>query len=377
MTVYLDNAATTRVCKEAAEAAAHVMTECYGNPSSPHKLGRDAKHILDTAKAQVASVIGANPEEMYFTSGGTESNTWALQKGALIKKRIGSHIISTALEHDSIRKNLDYMESIGFQVTRLAPNAAGIITPDAVMAALRPETALVSLMSVNNETGTITDIPLIAKKMKEVNTQALLHTDAVQAFLKIPIHVSDYGADLISISSHKIHGPKGVGALYVKKGLRISPLLLGGMQEGGFRGGTEGLPQIAAFGAAASLGWAHMKETVSVMSALRETLISILTARIPKLQVIGGGAPHILNIACPGYGAEILMNLLERENIYVSRSSACKKGKRSHVLEAMRLPNTVIDGALRISFSRFTTQEEIFYFADKFTEAYEQILPRL
>ncbi len=356
---YLDNSATTRVCPEAAEAAMLAMTEIYGNPSSTHTKGREAKQLLDKSRKQVADALGCTAQELVFTSCGSESDNWAILNGAELMRRKGMHIISSQVEHDAVRKSLDELERRGFEVTRLKPDETGAIPVQAVMEALRPDTVLVTLMLVNNETGAVTDIGAIAKAMKKAGSQALLHTDAVQAFMKLPFTVKTLGADLVSVSGHKIHAPKGIGALYIKNGVKLKPYLLGGGQENGRRAGTEAMPQIAAFGAACQTAREHLQENYERMAALRQLAIDALRRDIPELVVIGGGAPHILSISLPGWRSEVLMNYMEAREIYVSKSSACKKGGRSHVLEAIGLAPKVIDGAIRIGLSRFTTQEDI------------------
>ena len=356
---YLDNAATTRVCPEAAEAALAAMTECYGNPSSTHAKGREAKKLLDKARNQVAAAVGCADAELVFTASGTESDNWALLGGAEAMHRKGRHIISSAVEHDAVRKCLDDLESRGYEVMRLKPDETGAISPEAVAQALREDTILVSLMLVNNETGAVTDISAISRILREAKSEAILHTDAVQGFLKIPFSAKTLGADLISISGHKIHAPKGVGALYVRKGLRLKPLLLGGAQEAQRRAGTEALPAIAAFGAACEAGRAVFDDSRAHMEALRQSAMEMLRPEIPELQLIGGGAPHILSLSLPGWRSEVLINYLEAQEVYISRSSACKKGARSHVLEAMGLRPAVIDGAIRVSFSRMSTREDV------------------
>ena len=351
---YLDNAATTQVCREAADAALKVMTEDFGNPSSTHTKGRQAKKILDDSRAAVAKALGAKSEEVIFTSCGSESDNWAVIKGAEAGQRWGKHVISSAVEHDAIRRSLDELESRGFEVTRLMPDATGRIPVESVASALREDTVLVSLMMVNNETGAVTDIRAVSDAIKKAGSKALLHTDAVQAFRKLPFRADALGADLISASGHKIHAPKGIGLLYIKSGTKLKPFLLGGEQENGRRAGTEAMPQIAAFAAACSLDSAS-----SQMRALKETAIERLTLAIPELCYIDTEAPHILSVSMPGWRSEVLMNFLEAQQIYVSKSSACKKGKRSHVLEACGLRNDVIDGALRIGFSRNNTEADI------------------
>ena len=367
--IYFDNAATTAVCPEAAAAALLAMTEIYGNPSSTHTLGREAKTLLDTSRASVADALGCLPEELVFTSCGSESDNWALRGAAQAQKRVGKHIISSMAEHDAIRKTLDALEQEGWEITRLAPDKRGAIPAEDVEAALREDTALISLMMVNNETGGVTDIGAISAMLKRHHSAALLHTDAVQGFLKVPFSAKTLGADLISISGHKIHAPKGIGALYVRKGLRLPSFIMGGAQENGRRAGTESMPLISAFGVAAKLGKEKMADSTAKMQELRTYLMQELTAKIPGLLVIDGGAPHILSISLPGYKSEVLMNYLERQNIFVSRSSACKKGKRSHVLEAMKVRDDQIDGTLRIGLSRYSTMQEAETFVSALAEA--------
>ena len=357
--VYLDNAATTRVCPEAAEAAVHMMTECFGNPSTTYKLGREAKAAVDKARGQIAKALGCQPDEVYFTSCGSESDNWALLSGAEYMKRRGRHIISSTVEHDAIRKSLDELEKRGFEVTRLKPDASGAIPVQSVADALRDDTILVSLMMVNNETGAVTDISAVSRELKRAGSQALLHTDAVQGFMKVPFRAKTLGADMISISGHKIHAPKGIGALYIRAGLKLKPFIVGGSQESGMRAGTEAMPQIAAFGAACEAARVDMAGNIARMSAFKAQIVERLSAGIPELLYVDTAAPHILSISLPGWRSEVLMNYLEAREVYVSKSSACKKGGRSHVLEAIGLEPRVIDGALRIGLSRYTTQEDI------------------
>ena len=355
---YLDNSATTKVCPEAAQAALRAMTEVYGNPSSTHTVGREAKKLLDSSRAQTAAALGCTAGELVFTSCGSESDNWAILGGAEAMKRRGKHIISSAVEHDAVRKSLDELESRGFEVTRLRPDETGAISADAVADALRPDTILVSLMLVNNETGAITDISAVSKALKRAGSQALLHTDAVQAFMKLPFSAKTLGADMISVSGHKIHAPKGIGALYIKNGLRLKPFILGGGQEAGRRAGTEAMPQIAAFAAACQAA-GDVKANAAHMAALKQLAVDRLKEALPEIRFIGGGAPHILSLSLPGWRSEVLMNFLEAREIYVSKSSACKKGGRSHVLEAIGLDAKTIDGAIRVGLSRFSTEEDV------------------
>ena len=370
---YLDNSATTRVCPEAAEAALKAMTENYGNPSSTHTKGREAKRLLDESRRQVAAALGCTPQELVFTSCGSESDNWAILNGAELMHRRGKHVISSMVEHDAVLKSLDELERRGYELTRLRPDKTGAIPVQSVLEALRPDTVLVSLMLVNNETGAVTDIAAIARAIKKAAPQVLLHTDGVQAFMKLPFTAKSLGADMISISGHKIHAPKGIGALYIRNGLKLKPFILGGSQESGRRAGTEAMSQIAAFGAACAVAKVGFKENTERMAALRSLAIEELQREIPELVVIGGGAPHILSISLPGWRSEVLMNFMEEREIYVSKSSACKKGGRSHVLEAMGLEPKVIDGAIRIGLSRFTTEEDIYALRDGLRAARERL----
>ncbi len=356
---YLDNSATTRVCEAAAKAAYEAMTSIYGNPSSTHTKGREAKKLLDSSRAQAAAAIGCKPAELVFTSCGSESDNWALLSGAEAMHRKGKHIISSLVEHDAIRKTLDELEKQGYEITRLAPDNTGAISVESVKNALRDDTILVSLMLVNNETGAVTDIRGIADMLKKSGSQALLHTDAVQGFMKVPFSAKTLGADMISVSGHKIHAPKGIGALYVRDGLRLKPFIAGGAQENGRRAGTEAMPQIAAFAAACAEASKNMDAGISRMAAQKVEIIDRLSAGIPGLKYVRTAAPHILSISLPGWRSEVLMNYLEAREVYVSKSSACKKGGRSHVLEAIGMKSAVIDGAIRIGLSRFTTDDDI------------------
>ena len=376
MEVYLDNAATTRVCPEAADIAYKTMLETYGNPSSTHTKGREAKAVLDNARKQLAAALDCAPGEVYFTSCGSEGDNWAIINGAESMRRKGLHIISSEVEHDAVRKSMDELKRRGFEVTMLKPESDGSISPEAVAAALRPDTVLVSLMMVNNETGAVTDIAAVAKALKKAKSIALLHTDAVQGFMKVPFSAKRLGADMITVSGHKIHAPKGIGAWYIKTGVKIKPYIMGGAQESGLRAGTEAMPQIAAFGKACELAKASMDDATERMAKLRQYAAGRIVAEMPEAVIIGGGAPHILSVSLPGWRSEVLMNFLEARSVFVSRSSACKKGGRSHVLEAMGLPAEVIDGAVRISLSRYTTKDELDELCSALKDAHDTLAHR-
>jgi cysteine desulfurase len=338
-------------------------------------MGREAKKELDLAREQVAGAIGAKPEDVYFTSGGSEADNWAIAGLEKITFRRGKHVITTAVEHDAVRRPMERLADQGWEITWLKPDGDGRIAAEDFENTLRPDTVFASVMLVNNETGAVNPVGEMAAAIRRRKTGTILHTDAVQGLCKVPINVRKLGADLISLSSHKICGPKGCGALYISPGVKLPPLILGGGQEKGRRAGTEAMPAIAGFAEAVRLGMAEMDETTERMRRLRDWLAEAVPAQIPGAVIIGrGDAPHILSLSLPGYRSEVLMNCLEQDGISVSKSSACKKGGRSHVLEAMGLPDRVIDGALRVSFSRYSTQEEAAYFLQRLRAAAERLI---
>lgn len=369
MTIYFDNAATTRVREEAAEAALRVMREDYGNPSSTHHMGRRAKDALDLARRQVAGALGAQPDEIYFTSGGTEADNWAVFGAAEALYHSGRHIVTSMTEHDAVRGPAAVLESRGWEITRLAPDKSGRVPLESFAEALREDTVLASVMLVNNETGAVNPVADMAREIRRRGFKTLLHTDTVQAFMKVPFTVRSLGADLISVSSHKIGGPKGAGALYVRNGVRLRSVLYGGHQERDARPGTEALPAIAAFGAAAEKARSETETSLTAVRGLYDHIVSRLKDALPDAVILSpGDSPYILSLSLPGYRSEVLLNALDAEGICVSKSSACRKGARSHVLEAMKLDSKVIDGALRVSFSHESTLEEADIFVDRLTE---------
>ena len=358
--IYLDNAATTRVCPQAAQAALEAMTEQYGNPSSRYPLGREAAKRLKEQRGQVAAALGCAPEEIFFTSCGTEGDNWAIRGALELGKRKGKHIITTAYEHAAVLEPCKALEREGYEVTWLKPDRTGHISIDELTAALRPDTVLVSMMLVNNELGTIQPVAEAARAIKAARSPALLHTDAVQAFLKIPFTPKALGVDLLTISGHKVRAPKGVGALYIRKGLRFPPLMLGGGQEEGMRPGTEATAQTAAFAAACAVGKAEMNSYTVRMKELKEYALESLLGAIPELKRVGEGeAPHILCLTLPGYKSEVLVRVLGDMGVCVSAGSACHRGKPSHVFAAMGLPKNEMDGAFRVSFSPDSTREDV------------------
>lgn len=372
--IYLDNSATTKPCAEAVEAMTLALTEGWGNPSALYQFGIDAAAQLRTARSRVAAALGAEPDRVFFTSGGTEADNWAIFGTAQRYGKKNKHIITTAIEHPAVLNCMKLLEMQGYEVTYLEPDSLGRITLDALKATLRKDTILVSCMMVNNETGAVMPIAQMAKLTHRVCPDAVFHTDAVQGFLKIPFQAKSLGADLISISSHKIHGPKGAGALYINPRLKsFPPLILGGGQEKGLRSGTEGTPVILGFAAACQTMSATFREDISQEKALLERLAEKL-CKLDAVKINGThDAPHILSIAIPGVPTQNSINVLQDAGICVSAGSACAKGHRSHVMTAMNLSPEVIDGSFRVSICRDTTQEEL----DKLVAVIEtEIIPR-
>ena len=363
--IYLDNSATTKPCAEAVEAMTLALTENWGNPSALYSFGIDTAKQLRAARTQLAAAMGAEPDRVFFTSGGTEADNWAIFSTAKRFGKKNKHIITTAIEHHAVLHAMEELEHQGFEVTYLQPDDKGNITLDALKNALRKDTILVSIMMVNNEAGSVMPIDKMAKLTHRICPDAVFHTDAVQGFLKIPFQAKNLGADLISVSSHKIHGPKGAGALYISPRLKSFPAyLVGGGQEAGFRSGTEGTPAIFGFAAAAAAGAKTLKADIAHEKELLQNLI----ARLETMEglVINGAhdAPHILSLSVPGVPTQNTLNLLQEDGICVSAGSACAKGHRSHVLTAMNLKPEVIDGAFRISICRNTTADELTVLAD-------------
>ena len=372
--IYLDNSATTRPCPEAVAAMTAAMTEAWGNPSALYNFGIDAARDLRTARKQVAAALGAEQERVFFTSCGTEADNWAIFGTAKRFGKRGKHIITTAIEHHAILNCTKELESQGFEVTYLQPDKLGRISLDALKAALRKDTILVSVMMVNNETGAVMPISQMAKLTHRVCPEAIFHTDAVQGFLKIPFQAKTLGADLISISSHKVHGPKGAGALYISPRLKsFPPLIYGGGQESSYRSGTEATPAIFSFAAACTAGTATFRGDISREKALLEELISKLNQTDGVVLNGAHEAPHILSLAVPGVPTQNSINILQDAGICVSAGSACAKGHQSHVLSAMGLSSEVIDSSFRISLCRDTTEEELNAFYEILKE---NIIPR-
>ena len=358
--IYLDNSATTKPCAEAVEAVAGALTRDWGNPSALYDFGISAARQLRAARHAVAAAMGAEPDRVFFTSCGTEADNWAVYGTAKRFGKRGKHIVTTAMEHHAILNCMKDLEAQGFEVTYLQPDALGNISADALKAALRKDTILVSVMMVNNEAGSVMPIAQMAKLTHRLCPDAIFHTDAVQGFLKIPFQAKTLEADLISVSSHKIHGPKGAGALYISPRLKsFPPLIQGGGQEGGYRSGTEGTPALFGFAAAAEAGGKTFREDIARERGLLENLCARLEA-LPGVQLNGAhDAPHILSVSIPGVPTQNSINILQDAGICVSAGSACAKGHRSHVLTAMGVSEKAIDSAFRVSLSRETTQEDI------------------
>ena len=358
--IYLDNSATTQPCPACVRAMTEALTDCWGNPSSVYALGIDAAHRLRQARQAVAAALGAEPDRVFFTSGGTEADNWAILSAAERLGKRGRHIITTAVEHHAVLHPMQKLEAKGFEVTYLQPDHDGNITVEELKKALRPDTILVSVMMVNNEAGSVMPIQQMARLTHRLCPDALFHTDAVQGFLKVPFSAKTLGADLISVSSHKIHGPKGCGTLYISPRLKSFPALLqGGGQEGGYRSGTEGTPAIFGFAAACAAVSATFREDFPRERAL----IGEFAEKFAALEgvTVNGchEAPHVLSLAIPGVPVQNTINILQDHGICVSAGSACAKGHRSHVLSAMALPPETIDSAFRVSICRDTTREEL------------------
>ena len=358
--IYLDNSATTKPCIQAVEAMTKAMTENWGNPSALYNFGIDTARELRTARHQLAAAMGAEPERVFFTSGGTEADNWAIFGTVKRLGKRGRHIVTTAMEHHAILNCAKDLEAQGYEVTYLKPDSMGRISPEDLKNALRKDTILVSIMMVNNEVGSVMPISQMAKLTHKLCPDAIFHTDAVQGFLKIPFQAKTLGADLISVSSHKIHGPKGAGALYISPRLKsFPPLLLGGGQEGGYRSGTEGTPAIFGFAAAAEAVSKTFREDIAREKELVSCLVEKLSA-LPGVVLNGAHeAPHILSVSIPGVPTQNSINILQDAGICVSAGSACAKGHRSHVLSAMGISPEIIDCTFRVSLCRDTTIEEL------------------
>ncbi len=366
MEVYLDNSATTRVFPEVAEAMVKIMCEDYGNPSSMHNKGVESERYIRYAKEVFAKILKVNEKEIYFTSGGTESDNMAIIGCALANHRAGKHLITTVIEHPAVLQTFAYLEKQGFQVTYLPVDRTGRIELDVLKNAIRPDTILVSIMHTNNEIGAVQPIAEAGALIKKINPNILFHVDAVQGFGKFRIYPKKMNVDLLSVSSHKIHGPKGVGVLYVGERVKIQPIVFGGGQQKGLRSGTENVPGVSGMARAADLMYANLEQDTDKLYALKERFIKGLES-MEDMKVNGltgrDAAPHIVSVSVRGIRSEVLLHALEDRGIYVSAGSACASNKPmiSATLKAIGVERDLLDSTIRFSFSVFTTEEEIDY----------------
>ena len=358
--IYLDHAATTPVPKAVADAMYEVLTGQFGNPSSQYPTGQEAKQLVEGCRSVIAKALGCQSKNLYFTSCGTESDNWAIQAAVWQGRHNGRHIITTAVEHSAVLESCKWLEKQGCEVTYLQPDKDGNIHVEQVENALREDTVLVTMMLVNNETGCLFPVKETAQLLKAKKSKALLHSDAVQGFMKVDCDPVGWGVDMMSLSAHKIGGPKGIGALYIADSFRnVRPLLPGGGQEGGLRSGTEATAQIAGFAKAVELRSEHLAQklqhTAEIKEYCREKLLTI-----PGMVSVGNGtAPHILSMALSGYPSANIVTDLGEKGICISAGSACHRGKSSHVVSTLGLDKRTAAGVIRISFSPDTTKEDI------------------
>ena len=374
--IYFDNASTTKPSNEVIREMMQTYVTAFGNPSSLHSFGRESVALIDKAREQIANAIGAKPNEIYFTSGGTEANNWAIRGLAYANKAKGNHIITSKIEHPSVLEECKKLENEGFQVTYLDVDDKGIVKLADLLHYINNKTILISIMSANNEVGTIQHIQAIAKTAKEKGIK--FHTDAVQAFGHIAFNVEAMGIDAMSISSHKINGPKGVGALYIKNGVKIDNFIVGGEQERGLRGGTQNVPAIIGFGKAVEIAARDMIVKNKKTKILAEYLISKLQENFEEIKFNGHNAQRlqgIVNVSFDNIKADSIITLLDLNGIAVSAGSACSAGsvEPSHVLKAMGLDDILAQGAIRISLSSSNTKEEIDYFIEKLKPIVERL----
>ena len=358
--IYLDHAATTPVPKAVADAMYEVLTGQFGNPSSQYPMGQEAKQLVEGCRSVIAKALGCQGKNLYFTSCGTESDNWAIQAAVWQGRHNGKHIITTAVEHSAVLESCKWLEKQGWEVTYLQPDKDGNIRVEQVENALREDTVLVTMMLVNNETGCLFPVKETAQLLKAKKSKALLHSDAVQGFMKVDCDPVGWGVDMMSLSAHKIGGPKGIGALYIADSFRnVRPLLPGGGQESGLRSGTEATAQIAGFAKAVELRSEHLaqklRHTAEIKEYCREKLLTI-----PGMVSVGNGtAPHILSMALSGYPSANIVTDLGEKGICISAGSACHRGKSSHVVSTLGLDKRTAAGVIRISFSPDTTKEDI------------------
>lgn len=378
MGIYLDNSATTKVFKEVGDLVSQIFQEDFGNPSSMHLKGLEAERYVKYTKETLARIMKVKDKEIYFTSGGTESDNWALIGTAMANYKAGKHLITTRIEHPAILRTMEYLENQGFEVTYLPVDREGVVSLKALEQAVRADTILVSMMHVNNEVGVIQPIVQAADIVKRINPRTLFHVDAVQGFGKLPIYPQKWQIDMVSVSGHKIHAPKGVGFLYIREGVKIKPLIYGGGQQRNYRSGTENVPGIAGLGKAAEILYCNLESDNRRLYALRDYFINGLYC-IKNIKVNGPenrkGAPHIVSVSFEGVRSEVLLHALEEQGIFISAGSACaaKKHTISDTLQAMKLSQDALDSTVRFSFSVFTTKEEL----EITLNALKEIIPML
>ena len=374
MEAYFDNSATTPVYPEVRDLMVKIMEEDYGNPSSLHMKGVTAARYIKDARESLAGEMKVMPKEIVFTSGGTESNNMALIGGALANRRTGNKIITTSVEHASVGSPMDFLADMGFDVVRIGVDSSGQIDMDQLMSEVDDDTIIVSVMYVNNEIGTVMPIADIARLIKEKNPNVLFHVDAIQAFGKYRIYPKRMGIDMMSISGHKFHGPKGVGALFIRDRVKVKPIIYGGGQQSGMRSGTENVPGIAGMALAAEITYNGLEEKMEHLRQLKEHLISELT-QIDDVYSNSGDAPHIASITFKGVRSEVMLHALEEREVYVSSGSACSSNKQhaSGTLKAIGLPQDKLESTLRFSFSPENTMEQV----DYAVECCRQLLPVL
>lgn len=373
MEAYFDNSASTRVLDGVRDIVVKTMTEDYGNAAAKHRKGVEAERYIREARAVIADTLKVQEKEILFTSGGSESNNMALIGTALANPRLGKHIISTAIEHPSVYNPLAYLESLGYEITFLQVDENGHIRLEELQAAIRPDTVLVSVMYVNNEIGAVEPIEEISRIVREANPKTIFHVDAIQAYGKFRIRPKKQGIDLLSVSGHKIHAPKGVGFLYIRDGVKVKPLIYGGGQQGGMRSGTENVPGTAGLGVAAREMYEHFDEHVRRITELKD----YMTDRLGELTDVkinskkgAESAPQIVSVSFGGVRSEVLLHALEDKGIYVSSGSACSSHHPgvSGSLKGIGLPTKYLDGTIRISFGVFNTKEEVDYCIDTLKE---------
>ena len=378
MEIYLDNSATTKIDPEVLKLMGKIMEEDYGNPASLHKKGVEAEKYVRKAKEQIASTLKCSPKNIYFTSGGTESNNWAITSSAEAYKRSGNHLITTVIEHPSVKNVMESLKDRGYEISYVPVDEKGIVSAESIRQALRPDTILVSVMAVNNEIGAVEPVEEIGEMLFKEAPEVLFHVDAIQAYGKYRINPKKCHIDLMSVSSHKLHGPKGAGFLYVSDRVKLKPMILGGGQQKGMRSGTENVPGEAGMGLAAALLYEHLDENVQRMYERKERLVRGLQ-KIEGAYLNGNtdesSAPHIVSCSFEGVRSEVLLHALEDKDIFVSSGSACASSHPSEIntLEGIGLPKNRQEGTIRFSLSIHTTDEEI----DETLKALEELLPIL